>query len=197
MSNGEHSRSPLAEAMVEQRAEALEWLRSLVCEPSAFDLKSATSAVEAAAEQHAEGHPRAMPRDWAWVRTHAWGTCELLDAVRIPGPPGAPWLSLFERPVRYRKVQVQTAPLPRPGTLFGGHEGSPWLAKVIGTHPRYGLERSFQDAAEVDVSGKAFWGEIGSLYEALDGGERCFFRLTAEGRVPLDRAKVLAAIQRG
>lgn len=181
MSAPEREQTPEQQAMLAERPNAIAWMARQVDDPERYELEAAADAVEAYAEDHSAAHPRAMMRDWAWVRTHEYEVAEALGAMGIPGPRGARWLTLFEQPRRWHEIVLRQQRFPR-------RRGEPvpptWLAEITGTSEGYGgWARKFVDGRLDDrVWSRSYWVAAGTVFQAGEVGVRRFLRIDGEGR---------------
>lgn len=59
-------------------------------------------------------------------------------------------------------------------TREGSRNHKSWAAEVVGTHPRWKLERKFIESEPTPYREKVFILEEGKIYEICDGGDREF-----------------------
>lgn len=79
-------------------------------------------------------------------------------------------------------------------TTSGSKRNKSWVAKIVGTHPRWKLNREFVDAVEEnDWTGKVFELENG-IYEVCDAGDREFIKVENGEIEYLEYAEVTAMV---
>lgn len=79
-------------------------------------------------------------------------------------------------------------------TTSGSRKHKSWIAKIVGTHPKWKLDRQFVNPVEEnDWTGKTF--ELGNgIYEVCDAGGREFIQVVNGEVEYLEYAEVTAAV---
>lgn len=71
-------------------------------------------------------------------------------------------------------------------------KGKTWMARIVGTHPTYGLDRKFLDAATHDVYGDKIFLLADGIYECFTGKRRAFFVIDNGTHRMVERSEVMA-----
>lgn len=78
-------------------------------------------------------------------------------------------------------------------TSSGSRKHKSWVARIVGTHARWGLDRKFVDAADENISEKYFELDAG-YYEVCDAGERRFIVVAAGQIEEVSKSDVMAVV---
>lgn len=79
-------------------------------------------------------------------------------------------------------------------TTSGSKKHKSWVAEIVGTHPKWKLDRQFVEAVEEnDYSGKVFELKNG-VYEVCNAGDREFIRVEGGAIEYIEYAKVVGMV---